>query len=200
MSDGIGTGWRARGGWDDVIFERNFGTEVSPPGVIVDPLPLVGMASLLIGHSSDIKSKIGSLLQSDLPAIGAATKGKSFDLVWMAPGQWLAVSREHDVVQRLQNLVGNIASVVDQTGARATVRLSGPCVRKALAKGCPIDLDPRAFPSGAAATTNIALIGASIWTLPNDEAIYVSIFRSTARSFWSWLKQSSAEFGLSVRI
>lgn len=198
MSDGIGTSWGPRGAWDDIIIERSFGAHVLTPGVIVHLLS-PGVATLML-NSSNTRSKAGSRLPVDLPATGTAITGSNFDLVWIAPGQWLALSEEDGLAQRLQDLMGDGVAVADQTGARATARLSGTCVRKALAKGCPIDLDSRAFPLGSAAGTNIALIGVNVWTLPGEDAVYVSLFRSMAQSFWSWLKQSSAEFGISVRI
>ena len=148
MSDGIGTSWGPRGAWDDIIIERSFGAHVLTPGVIVHPLS-PGVATLML-NSSNTRSKAGSRLPVDLPATGTAIKGSNFDLVWIAPGQWLTLSEEDGLAQRLQDLMGDGVAVADQTGARATARLSGTCVRKALAKGCPIDLDSRAFPLGSA--------------------------------------------------
>jgi sarcosine oxidase subunit gamma len=71
-------------------------------------------------------------------------------------------------------------------------------MRDALAKGCPIDLHPRAFAAGNAAITVIAHIGIHLWRLPFDDGLYVALFRSMAGSFWSWLHASAAEFGLEV--
>ena len=126
VSDGFRSTWRPRGAWDDVIVERSFGAQVSMPGVIVQPLLPAEMVTLMIDHSSlNSLSKVRGKLSVDLPATGTAIKGPNFDLVWIAPGQCLAISKEHGLAQRLQNLVGDDVAVVDQTGARATVRLSG---------------------------------------------------------------------------
>jgi sarcosine oxidase subunit gamma len=71
-------------------------------------------------------------------------------------------------------------------------------MREALAKGCPIDLHPRAFAAGAAAATVIGHIGVNLWRLPSDDGLHLAVFRSMAGSFRSWLHASAAEFGLEV--
>ena len=49
-----------------------------------------------------------------------------------------------DLAERLKGL----ASISDQSGGRTVIRISGPRARDVLAKGLPIDLDPRGFPLG----------------------------------------------------
>jgi sarcosine oxidase subunit gamma len=76
--------------------------------------------------------------------------------------------------------------------------LSGPHARDVLAKGLPIDLDPRAFPLGSAATSAIAHMGVQLWQLDDTRSYDLAIFRSVSQSFWSWLSASAAEFGYVV--
>jgi sarcosine oxidase subunit gamma len=99
-----------------------------------------------------------------------------------------------DLAQRLAGL----ASISDQSGGRTVIRVSGPRARDVLAKGLPIDLDPRAFPLGSAATSVIALMGVQLWQTEDTRSYDIAMFRSVSQSFWRWLTASSAEFGYEV--
>jgi sarcosine oxidase subunit gamma len=77
-------------------------------------------------------------------------------------------------------------------------RLSGPRARDVLAKGLPVDLDPRAFPLGSAATSTISLMGVQLWQADDMPSYDIAIFRSVSHSFWRWLTASAAEYGYEV--
>jgi sarcosine oxidase subunit gamma len=99
-----------------------------------------------------------------------------------------------DLATKLQGL----ASVSDQSGGRTVLRIGGNPARDVLAKGLPIDLDPRAFPLGSAATSAISHIGVQLWQADDTRSYDVAIFRSLSESFWRWLTASAAEFGYEV--
>ena len=99
-----------------------------------------------------------------------------------------------DLAQRLEGL----ASISDQSGGRTVLRISGPRARDVLAKGLPIDLDPRGFPLGSAATSTISLMGVQLWQTGDPQSYDIAIFRSVSQSFWRWLTASAAEFGYEV--
>ena len=122
-------------------------------------------------------------------------------LIGCAPGQWLAVaegSRAAGFVAKIAQALAPIASVTDHTSAKTVVRISGTRARDVLAKGCPIDLHPRAFQPGDAATTRMAQIGCTIWQVDGAPTYELAINSSVARSFWSWLTASAAEYGYEV--
>jgi sarcosine oxidase subunit gamma len=52
---------------------------------------------------------------------------------------------------------GQFAAIVDQSHGRTLLRVTGPRVRDALAKGLAIDLHPREFKTGYAAVTAVAI-------------------------------------------
>jgi methylglutamate dehydrogenase subunit D len=114
--------------------------------------------------------------------------------------QWIASAEGPDaagLAARLRARIGPFAVVTDQSDARLVLHLSGPNVRDVLAKGVPIDLDPRVFKVGDVAVTLAAYVGVQIDRV--DEATYqLTTPRSTAGSFWSWLSASAAEFGYDV--
>ena len=80
-----------------------------------------------------------------------------------------------------------LASISDQSGGRTVLRISGPRARDVLAKGLPIDLDPRGFPLGSAATSTISLMGVQLWQTGDPQSYDLAIFRSVSQSFWRWL-------------
>ena len=99
-----------------------------------------------------------------------------------------------DLAQRLKGL----ASISDQSGGRTVLRLSGPSARDVLAKGLPIDLHPRSFAPGGAATSTISLMGVQLWQMDDAPTYDIALFRSVSASFWRWLTASAAEFGYEV--
>jgi sarcosine oxidase subunit gamma len=108
------------------------------------------------------------------------------------------VSEQADAVSQLMLKLAGQAAVSDQSGSRAVMRVSGPRVRDALAKGCMIDLHHRAFGPGDAAMTSIAHIVAHVWQLDNIPTYDLVVSRSMAASFWSWFETSAAQFGYTV--
>ena len=91
-----------------------------------------------------------------------------------------------------------LASISDQSGGRTVLRVSGPRARDVLAKGLPIDLHPRAFAPGSAATSTISLMGVQLWQVDDAPSYDIALFRSLSASFWRWLTASAAEFGYEV--
>src|SRR5262249_52978308 len=92
----------------------------------------------------------------------------------------------------------SLASVSDQSGGRTGLRIGGSRARDVLTKGLPIDLHPRAFPLGSAATSAISPIGVQLWQGDHTRSYDLALFRSLTESFWRWLTASAAEFGYEV--
>jgi sarcosine oxidase subunit gamma len=132
------------------------------------------------------------------PQLPRVVAGESLDLVWSGPSQWLALSSRTDMPAELAAALAGIAAVSDQGDARAILRLSGPHVRDALVKGCPVDLHARAFRRGDTVITAIGGIGVQLWWMDVDDALHLAVPRSMAGSFWSWLLPSAQEFGVEV--
>ncbi len=123
-------------------------------------------------------------------------------LIGCAPGQWLAVAegnRAAGFVTNIAQMLAPIASVTDHTSAKTVVRISGKRARDVLAEGCPIDLHPRVFQPGDAATTRVAQIGCTLWQVDGTPTYDLALNSSVARSFWTWLTTSAAEYGYEVQ-
>lgn len=132
----------------------------------------------------------------DLPPVdGPRWSGDArLALIGTGPGTWLALSTgaPETHAARLAEALGPLASIADQSGGYAILRLSGPGARTVLQRGAPIDLHPQAFAPGSAAVTVIAHIGAILRQLDEAPTYEVAVFRSYAASFRRWLDAAVA--------
>jgi methylglutamate dehydrogenase subunit D len=193
--------WRPCGAWNGILTPGGSGAQTGgAAGVIATPLENYGMATVIAHHGGRgaLDDYFASAHGMTLPAAPRVACGRDCTLVWDGPDQWLALSPDRTFPGNLTAALGGIAAVSDQSGGRALLHLRGARMRDALAKGCPIDLHPRAFAPGDAAVTVVAQIGVHLWRLPSDDGVHVALFRSMAGSFWSWLHASAAEFGIEV--
>ena len=174
-----------------------------PPGVVLSE-----RTGLAIAHIAARNGKIAEVLEWLGAVSGAVPEdgpryvtGDGMVVVGCAPGQWFVLSegkRSATAVARLTDALAGIASVIDHSSGKVVVRVAGPRARDALAKGCPIDLDARAFGPGGAAATEIAHMGCQLWQVDAEPTFDLMVNRSLAKSFWSWLAASSAEYGYEV--
>lgn len=180
-----------------------FGTDESGPGVAIAERAGLGLATVAArkGQTETLRKAVASAYGVELPDSARVDHGPAVSFVGYGPGQWLAVSETlakealaSDLSQRLRGL----ASISDQSGGRTVLRISGPYARAVLAKGLPIDLHPRAFGPGRAATSSISLMGVQLWQVDDVPTYELAIFRSVSASFWRWLTASAGEFGYEV--
>ncbi len=180
-----------------------FGKAGGEPGIVLEERVGLGLATVACrkGQAEPLKAAVASAYGLDLPGSSRVAQGPLASFVGYGPGQWFAVSESlanealaRDLAQRLQGL----ASISDQSGGRTVLRVSGSRARDVLAKGLPIDLDPRAFPLGSAATSVISLMGVQLWQIDDTRSYDIAVFRSLSASFWRWLTASAAEFGYEV--
>lgn len=198
MSERNSSWWR-KGAWEGIASPGRSGDVRRNPGLIITPRHDFSLASV-IGAEGDrtLTDYFVSRHGIEPPDTPRAVPGEKLDLVWSGPCQWLAVSVRRKVPAELAAALQGIAAVSDQTDGRAVLRLGGPSVRDVLAKGCPVDLHPRAFRRGDTFITAIGGIGVQAWWAEVDDALHLVVPRSMAGSFWSWLLPSAQEFGVEV--
>ena len=149
------------------------------------------------GKKNQVKAAIRERYGVELPDTPQRVEGKDIAFIWAGPDQWIAIAergQNRDIEVELKPLLDGLSSVVDQSDARAVVRISGPRARDVLAKGVPIDLHPRAFKANNVAITHASHIGIIFWQIDDAPAYEIAMFRSFADSFAHWLIKSSAEF------
>lgn len=193
------TSWWRKGAWDGIAKTGRCGADSAEPGVVITPRHDFSFACIIAGENDRaLTDCITSRYGVDLPDRPCVMSGVTFDLLWAGPSQWLAVSVRPAMPAELAADLQGFVAVSDQTDARATLRLRGPRVCDALAKGCPVDLHPRAFRRGDTLITAIGGIGVQVWWADVDDALHLAVPRSMAGSFWSWLVTSANEFGVEV--
>jgi methylglutamate dehydrogenase subunit D len=191
-------------GLDGLAVPGSYGVKTGGPGVIIAERSGLGLATVAArkGKSEALKAAAREAYGVALPERSLVARGSDILFIGTGPGQWLAVSERHaneDLARELAGRLQGLASVADQSGGRTVIRIGGPRARDVLAKGLPIDLDPRVLPSNGAATSVISLMGVQLWQADDMPAYDLAIFRSLSGSFWRWLASSAAEFGYEVK-
>jgi sarcosine oxidase subunit gamma len=180
------------------------GSSQAGAGVTLMPRDDLALATVIArkGQAAPLAERVSALFGISLPTGPKRAAEDKVAFIGMGPGQWLAVQEcspdPQAFATRLAADLSGLASVSDQSDARAVMRVSGPKARQLFAKGLPIDLDPRAFGPGDAALSQIALIGAHVWQIDDKPTYEVAVFRSMAGSFTAWLVASGAEYGLAT--
>ena len=123
-------------------------------------------------------------------------------LYWLGPDEWLIVTpreRRATIVSELRDaLTGLRVAITDVSGGQTVVAVHGDRVRQLLAKGCPLDLQPRAFDSGQCAQSHFAKAPILLRCVDGRSHFEIIIRRSFADYFWLWLEDAAAEFGLKI--
>ena len=173
------------------------------PGIVVSERQGLALATVLArkGQEAALHRRVQEMFGIALPTTPRRVAADATAFIWAGPGHWLAVAESeegHRFEARLREGLAGLASVSDQSDGRVIIRISGVKARDVLAKGIPLDLHPRAFGPGHAAATVAAHIGVQIWQLDDAPTYELAMFRGFAVSFWEWLIESSAEFGVTV--
>jgi heterotetrameric sarcosine oxidase gamma subunit len=177
--------------------EGRFGAPGDAPGVTLaerHPLSMLQIAAWPGGADALVR-RLGLL-----PGPGRSAQAGETGFLWLGPDRWLAVAPDAGHEQRLRrfdNACADLGTVVDLSHARTCIRVGGPRARDLLAKGTGIDLHPRAFESGACASSLLGHV-AAILHAADREAVDVYIARSYALFAWEWLTDGAAEFGFVV--
>jgi sarcosine oxidase subunit gamma len=192
-----------RSALDRVLVPGRHGAETDAPGVIIAERTGVSLASVMArkGRTADLVSCVRERFAIELPLTPRRVAGDALHFIWAGPGRWLAAAPDQSPVtfeSELRAALAGLASVTSQSDGRTIIRISGPKAREALAKGVPLDLDPRAFAPGDTAMTVVAHINVHLWQSDAAPAYEFAVFRSFAGSFCEWLLDAAAEFGVMI--
>ncbi|HXV25796.1 MAG TPA: sarcosine oxidase subunit gamma family protein [Alphaproteobacteria bacterium] len=174
-------------------------------GITLSELPFRAMIGLRgDGEDATFLSAIKNAAKIDLPIEPNTTRRMgSVTALWLGPDEWLVTApagEEHLLVPVLRNSLGDRhAAVVDLTESRTVIALAGPKAREVLAKGCTLDLHPRAFTVGACAQTGLARAGVLLHLVDDTPTFEITILRSFADYLWTWLADAAREYGVALR-
>jgi len=117
-------------------------------------------------------------------------------LLWLGPDEWLLKLRDRQgpaVQTALQTAMQGLHSaVVDVGHGNTTLLLQGPASVDLLQRGCPLDLHPRAFGTGALAQSHIAKASATVLCLYAGIQYEITVRRSFADYLTRWLCEAGA--------
>jgi heterotetrameric sarcosine oxidase gamma subunit len=165
----------------------------------------LGIAELAArrGQAADFAARLQAALSLDPPAAGQARVVGSSSLLWIAPETWLLIVPPEPpgtLAPRLASVLGPAGAVVDQSHGLAALRLSGARARSVLAKGCRIDLHPKAFRTGQVARTIMAQVPTILHQTDELPSYRLLVPRTLAISYVDFLLDASAEFGCGVGV
>ena len=139
---------------------------------------------------------------------GTSAAREQIAALWLGPDQWLLTCPESDGARLVgalrEALVDVHAAITDITDGRVAFRLAGPSAREVLAKGCPLDLHPRAFPLGACAQSLLAKASVLIHLVEDNSRVRVHaafdvyVARSFGHYLWMWLEDAGREYGVQI--
>jgi sarcosine oxidase subunit gamma len=150
------------------------------------------------GRAAELGATLRETLGVALPDPGRAVTSDGVAALWIAPATALIVGPPVRLHAARAAIAPAIAAVVDQSGGYAVLRLAGPHAAAALAKGCRVDLDARAFGAGCVARTIVAQIPAIVHRIAVDAAFDLFVPLTLARSFAEFLLHAADEFGCDV--
>jgi sarcosine oxidase subunit gamma len=112
--------------------------------------------------------------------------------LWLGPDEQLLIAPIADG-QNLQAELGAVLqglahSLVDVSQRQSALAVTGPRARDLLSSGCPLDLDPEAFPVHACTRTLFARAEVVLWR-PDAEEYHLEIPRSFSGYVLEWLRE-----------
>lgn len=112
-------------------------------------------------------------------------------LLWLGPDEWLYKTRPDRadfMGAGLRNaLTGTYHSVVDVSSGYTTLVLKGEAAPLILARGCPLDLHPTAFPTHTVVQSHLAKAAVILVALEAGTYFEITVSRSLAIYLRDWL-------------
>lgn len=160
-------------------------------------------AATLMARKGKTAELIAAATAAGLPLVDApkASSGAGLEAIGTGPGKWFVFSEGSDgatLRRRLEALATGLGAVTDQSDANLVLDISGPKVREALVKGVAVDIDPRAFQPGDAATTPVSHVGVTFWQRSDAPSYRFAVGNTFAPAFLRWLATSAAEYGFAL--
>ncbi|MEU6735966.1 sarcosine oxidase subunit gamma family protein [Streptomyces physcomitrii] len=127
------------------------------------------------------------------------TRRGSRTALWMGPDEWLVLAPPEEaggLEDRLREALADeeSAAVADVSGQRTTVLVGGPASQELLARGCALDLHPRAFRGGCAQTTLAHAPVVLVARGAQKPGFWVLVRSSYAGHLGAWLLDAATEY------
>ncbi len=161
--------------------------------VVLAEVPLMDMWTLR-GNADDTRFA-DAVLKATGMHLPLKANSASIDpqrqLLWMGPDEWLLKTSDGqgDATGAALRaaLQGQHSAVVDVGHGNTTLGVKGPGAAELLARGCPLDLHLRAFPTGSLAQSHVAKANATLLCLTVGTHYELTVRRSFADYLFHWL-------------
>jgi sarcosine oxidase subunit gamma len=164
---------------------------IASDGLAVSEIPGVRVSILRLPDASK------AVLKAVAAALGAAPPiapnhaiGGEPRLLWLAPDEWAIVSRRQDpqVAARLARACeGALHHLADLMEGWTAFTIEGDAARGLIARGCSLDLHPRAFAPDRCARTLMAQVPVLIERPSGGAGFVLYVDRSLAAHMRDWL-------------
>jgi sarcosine oxidase, subunit gamma len=170
-----------------------------PEGVQIVPKPYTAMITLRLDPDGPAAADVAGHLGLELPTTASTwVETDGVRVIWLGPDEWLVTSpfrTPRELEAGLREVVAGRGAVVDVSGQRTTLWLTGEHVRDVLAGGCSVDLHPRVFRRGAAVQTLLGLASVVLLALDDTATSYHVLVRSSFAPYLvSWLLDAATEY------
>lgn len=190
-----------------VAAEMEAASVAGPSGVLLREIAFAPQLGIRAVPGSASASRIERVLGVSLPGRVGETTGDpdALHCVWISPDEFLTidVSRTHvhgeadaaaAALDDDRPGAGRAAGqVVDLSGNRTVLELTGPSARAVLEKGCHVDLHPREFPVGCAVSTLVGPVPMIVHRA-HEETFRLLPRSSFAQYTVRWLTDAMLEF------
>lgn len=141
-------------------------------------------ARFILRGGEAVRIACGMVFGADLPSqLGAAGEGDKRAALWLGPDEWLLIADGANAAaigDMLESVLeGTAHSLVDVSHRQIGLIASGPSAARVLNAGCPLDLDPHAFPITFVARTLFDKIEIVLWRRA-ETSFHVEAWRSFA--------------------
>lgn len=155
---------------------------------------------------STLVEEVRRLFALSLPVMPNTTASSgALTALWLGPTSWLLIAggtassslplTDYPAKRDALNTAGG--ALFDVSASRVGWSVAGPRSTTLLAKGCPLDFHPHAFPVGGCAQSLFGHVNA-LFCRHADDALTMLVARSFARDVWSALCEASAQYGYDV--
>ena len=178
--------------------------DASVPGALrLSERAFATQIALRVDPKSPAAERIGTAVGVMLPnQPGQVARTEQVQVLWLGPDEWLLIAPEGTGAQLQATVVQALGeehgSVVDVSGHRTIIEITGPKTRELLAKGCALDLHRRSFAADQCAQTMLARAGVVLVCRDAERPTFWILVRASfARYLADWLTDAAAEYRVS---
>jgi sarcosine oxidase, subunit gamma len=141
-------------------------------------------ARLILRGAEAVRVACGMAFGVEPPSrLGPAGQSERRAALWLGPDEWLLIADSVDAADIggvLESVLeGTAHSLVDVSHRQIGLIASGPAAARVLNAGCPLDLDPHAFPVGFATRTLFDKVEIVLWRHAGT-TFHIEVWRSFA--------------------